>query len=130
MSKQHRFFKGFFYAGRGIIHGLKNEQNLVFHLIFAVLVIVAGIFFQISKVEWLILVLCFMIVPSLELLNSAIEETCDRLRDDLGLPYKATQWPRDLAAGAVLWSAIGSMVIGLIIFLPHVFEFATALLAQ
>lgn len=117
-QKEHSFFKGFVYAWQGIRRGFSTEFNLRLHLLVAMLVALLGWLCQLSTYEWLIIIFCFSIVPTIELINSAIEETCDKLRDDLGLPFAATKWPRDLAAGAVLWSALGSAIIGVIIFLP------------
>jgi diacylglycerol kinase len=119
-KKKHHFFKGFGYAGEGIARGFSTEFNLRFHMLAIVLVTLLGFVLGLATYEWLALVICFTIVPALEIVNSAIEETCDRLRDDLGLPFEATKWARDLAAGAVLWAAIGSAIVGLIIFVPKI----------
>jgi diacylglycerol kinase len=124
-EKKHNFFKGFLYAGAGLKHGL-GEFNLRVHILVAVLVVILGVVFHLEKAEWLAIILCLTLVPSLELINSAIEEVCDKLRDDLGLAYEATKHPRDLAAGAVLWGAVGSAVVGVIIFLPKIIYLCTA----
>ncbi len=119
------FIKGFDFAWQGIIWNFWNERNMRFHLIASVIALIFGLFFKISVTEWLILTIFFALIPALELVNSAVEATCDVLRDRLRLDYAATKLPRDLAAGAVLWAAIFAAIAGLIIFLPKITAFFT-----
>jgi diacylglycerol kinase len=56
-------------------------------------------------------------VIGLEMVNSAIEKTCDRItreKDDY------VRYVKDMAAGAVLWGSIGAAVVGGIIFVPKI----------
>jgi diacylglycerol kinase len=54
----HPFLKGFIYAMRGLVDGIRTQRNMRFHLAVTSLVIAAGIFFGVSHVEWLVLGLC------------------------------------------------------------------------
>ena len=119
-KKQTGFWKGFDFAWQGIVWNIWNERNMRIHLIILLVMTLMGVVFKIGLYEWLILLVFFALIPALELVNSAIESTCDILRDELKLDYKATKWPRDLAAGAVFWAAIGSILAGLMIFLPRI----------
>jgi len=69
--------------------------------------------------EWILLLLMIGLVMSAELINTAIEEVCNCMRDELGLKYKSSQRARDLAAGAVLVLAMLAALIGGIIFFPR-----------
>lgn len=119
MNKRLAAFK---YAFRGLFLGLRSEIHLKVHLVFALAVSCLGFYFEISKSEWLIILLCIGIVISAELFNSAIEQLADRITLENDAHIKAA---KDLAAGAVLITAIISLVIGLIIFIPHIWLLIT-----
>lgn len=114
-----KFFRGFVYAGRGIPDALQ-ERNMKVHLVVAMLVVALGVIFNISRVEWMILFLCIAGVMSLEMVNTALEEIANLVRDTDHLAYGATRRMRDMAAGAVLIMAISSAIIGGLIFLPKI----------
>jgi diacylglycerol kinase len=85
--------------------------------VIALLVIGAGIFFSISATEWMIILICFAVVLSFEIINSAIEKLCDLVCSDFNLIIKKV---KDMAASAVLLSAIITFIVGCIIFLPKI----------
>ena len=113
--KRHTFFGGFRYAFRGIITTLKEENNLLVQFCASMLVIVFSVFLRISPVEWcILLILCFLVM-ALEMVNTAIENICDKmtLEND-----NAIMRIKDIAAGAVLTMSICSVIVALTIFLP------------
>lgn len=114
-----KFLKSFRYAFQGILSGL-TQRNFRIHLVATLIIISASIFFQISIIEWLIVLLCIGLVLSVELFNTAIEQTCDLLKIKLKLGYSGTTIIRDLAAGAVLIVAVIAAIIGLVIFFPKI----------
>ncbi len=105
----------FKYAIEGIISTLKKERNMFIHFLVSILVVIAGIYVKLSVTEWLICLLLFALVFSLELINTAIESTVDlvTLKKD-----KKAKLAKDAAAGAVLIACIFASIIGIIIFLP------------
>jgi diacylglycerol kinase len=105
----------FKHAINGITHVFKNEQNFKIHSIAAILVIIAGFFFSIDKTEWMIIIIAITSVITLELLNSAIEYLCNFVSPDYNNKIKII---KDASAGAVLISAIGAFILGLVIFVP------------
>lgn len=117
-----RFLKSLKYACSGIVRSVE-EGNMKIHMTVSVLVILAGMYFQISRTEWVVIFLCFGMVWSAETMNTAIEDLCDVIKEELNLGYAKTKWPRDLAAGAVLAAAGISALIGLWIFVPRMFHF-------
>ncbi len=109
--------QSFGYAGRGIGLVVSKEANMKIHLAVAVLVVMAGFYFQISIAEWIACLFCFGLVFTTEMINTAIENVVD-----LASPkqHELARNAKDIAAGAVLVSAIVSAAIGLIIFVPKV----------
>jgi diacylglycerol kinase len=110
--------KSFSNAFRGLLLLLKNERNFKIHLIAFVGVCSLGFYLDISKSEWIAVLLCSALVLSLEGLNSSIEKLCDL--------YSVTKDERirnikDIAAGAVLVAAIVAAVVAGLVFLPYLF---------
>jgi len=117
--KHHRLDESICFALSGIWQAVKSERNVKIEIGFAVSVAFAGFLFGISQTEWLALIIMIFTVISAEVLNSAIEGVCNVVRDEDHLSYEKTRVARDMAAGAVLLLAMGSVVLGLVIFLPY-----------
>lgn len=112
------FLRSMRFALNGIYHFFRRERNGQIQGVIAVLVIAAGVFFKVSRMEWLALLLCTGLVIGLEMLNSAIERICNLYSTEF---HPAIKIIKDVAAAAVLWSAIVSLFVGLIVFMPYVF---------
>lgn len=108
-------------AFSGFLRTLKSERNIKIHLSVAPLVLLLGVLVNLSRIEWLIIILLVFVIFAAETFNSAIEEICNLLRKKLSLDYEETKLIRDVSAGAVLLLAIASVIIGLIIFTPRLF---------
>ncbi|ANU23518.1 diacylglycerol kinase family protein [Planococcus donghaensis] len=113
-----RFFRSFWFAAQGIGTALKREQNIRFHLIAAIIVVIAGWLTVLSYAEWLVIILLIAGMIALEMVNSAIERVVDLVTAEL---HPLAKQAKDMAAGAVLVFAAASAIIGLIIFLPKWF---------
>ena len=107
------------YAISGLKYGFIYTKNLHIDLVVALLVIIFGFIFNVSLIEWVVLLLCISSVISLEFINTAIEEAVNLSTEDIHPLAKAS---KDVAAGAVLFSSIMSAIIGLIIFIPKFIE--------
>lgn len=118
-NHRHTLVECMKFAWSGIIEVFRDERNIRIEIGLTVLTILAGFFFGITKTEWAILVLTIFGVLSLEIMNSAVEEVCNYLRDKFKLTYGETKLARDVAAGSVLLFSIGSVIIGLLVFLPY-----------
>ena len=112
-----KFFKSFTYAWQGIQYCFKTQMNFKVHLVLLFLVMIAGILLKISNIEWLFIIGCSALVLSLELINTAIEFLCDIVTKEIHPSIKII---KDLGAAAVLLTAAGSVIIGLVIFLPKI----------
>ena len=109
--------KSFYYAFQGIKVNILTERNLAIHFCVMLLVIVCGFTFKISTTEWLICILLFGFVITLELMNTAIETAIDICKPEISPKAKLA---KDTAAGAVLVVAIVAVVVGIIIFGPKI----------
>jgi len=115
-SRYHRVL-AFKYAFEGIRDAIRHEPNLKFHLFFALLVIIAGFFFQISLLDWIVVLIMIGLVITLELTNTAIEAVVDSFTEK---EHPSAKYAKDIAAGAVMIVALVSVIVGLIIFLPYI----------
>ncbi|MFC3931811.1 diacylglycerol kinase family protein [Streptococcus dentapri] len=109
------------FALTGILTAFKEERNMRKHALSAVLVLLAGLIFQISAIEWLFLLLAIFLVITFEIINSAIENVVD-LASDYHFSMLAKH-AKDMAAGAVLMISGYAVVTGFIIFIPKVWDF-------
>ncbi|MBN2586495.1 MAG: diacylglycerol kinase family protein [Candidatus Fermentibacteraceae bacterium] len=113
MKKRFRSFK---YAMRGIWTLLATQSNARIHLAALVTVVAAGLIMDISLVEWALITLSVALVFSAEAMNSALEFLADHTAPQW---HDSVQKAKDLAAGAVLLAALGALVVGLLVFVPH-----------
>ena len=111
--------KSFQHAFCGILTSFVIGRNIKVHYIAALAAILGGLYFGISKVEFLIILLVSTQVICLEMVNTAIERTVDLVTVEYHLYAKIA---KDIAAGAVLVAAIFATIIGGIIFLPYIFK--------
>ena len=117
MKKEKNIINSFKYAFEGIFTALKAEKNMKIHFIIMILVIILGIILKISRIEWIICIILFGFVISLELINTAIENTVDLITQEKNPKAKIA---KDVSAGAVLIAAITAVVVGFIIFVPKI----------
>ena len=116
-KKSRNLIDSFKYAFEGLFFGLKTIKNIRIHLLFTVIVLIGGVFFKITKIEWLICLIFIGLVISLELMNTAVEETVNLAMPNI---HPVAKVAKDMAASAVLVSAIAAFIAGVIIFLPKV----------
>jgi len=106
----------FGYAIRGLAYALRTQQTLRIHLGIAVAVAGLIVWLQVSVLEAAILVVAIVLVVTTELLNTAVEVLVDLLveRNRNVLAKMA----KDIAAGAVLVTAVGAAIVGILILGP------------
>ncbi|MFJ7735344.1 diacylglycerol kinase family protein [Lysinibacillus sp. NPDC097287] len=112
-----KFIRSFGYAFCGIVTACK-EQNFKSHIISAVIVLIAGFFTGLSRIEWFIVLILIALIFALEMMNTAIERVVDLASPNI---HPLAKQAKDIAAGAVLVFAVFSAIIGLLIFLPKWF---------
>jgi len=110
-------FKSFKYANEGILTAFKIGRNIKVHYLVSLIVIGLSIFFDVTKIEFMILLLVIAQVICLEMVNTAIERVVDLATKERCLYAKIA---KDVAAGAVLFSAFVAVIIGIMIFMPYI----------
>lgn len=113
------FFRSVRYAFTGIYNFFRSERNGQIQGVMAMVVCIAGAVLHIRRMEWVALLLCMLIVISLEMINSSIERLCDLHSVDY---HPAIKHIKDVAAGAVLWAALFTAITGAIVFIPHLWR--------
>ena len=109
--------KSFTYAGRGLWIFLKTTHNAWLQLFIFTVAIFFGFYFNVTNIEWIALILVGGLVLASEAFNTAIEIDMD-LTSPEHHPYARDT--KDVAAGAVLISAITAVVVGIIIFWHYI----------
>ena len=115
--KKQSIIKSFANAFNGLTYFFTNDRNGQIHLCAVLLVSLSGFYLQVSLQEWIVLLLCFAVVISIEMCNHGLEKLCDLVNP---AQHPTIKIIKDVAAAAVLWSAIISVLIGLLIFLPKI----------
>ena len=111
-------YKSFYYAISGLFLGIKKERNIKIHFIAMIFVTIFGILIKISALEWIICVILFGLVISLEYVNTAIETTVDLVTSEYN---EKARIAKDTSAAAVMFISIAALIVGLIIFVPKIF---------
>ena len=114
LQKRINSFK---YAFKGIGRLFRTQVNAWIHLVAASCVAAAGLYFDISTIEWCICVIAVGGVLSAEAFNTALEDLTDLVSPD---HHPLAGHVKDLAAGAVLLFSIGAATAGILIFLPKI----------
>jgi diacylglycerol kinase (ATP) len=109
--------RSFQHAIRGVLRMIQCQHNAWIHATATLLVVCAGFLFRISSTDWCWIVLAISIVWTAEALNTAFEFLADAASPDF---HPLVRDAKDVAAGAVLITAIAAVILGAIIFWPHV----------
>ncbi len=107
-----RWIKSANHAIEGLLHAAKTQRHMRYHLYAAVIILLSSFVLGISWSEFTVLIILSVVVLSVEMLNTSIELITDVLFKDYDERAKAI---KDIAAGAVLITAIGAVFIGYII---------------
>ena len=110
--------KSFTHAFNGLRIVFSEEHNAKIHLFAAVIAVILGFILGITSMEWVVIVFAITLVISMEIINSSIENIADFISPERNEMIKKI---KDLSAAAVLVSAMGALIVGLIIFLPKIF---------
>jgi diacylglycerol kinase len=116
MDYDKSLFGSFKYAFEGVLHALKHNRNLRIDFIAALLVIALSIAFHTSPYEKGVLGITILLVVCSEMINTSLEEMVNLITSE---HRKEAKVAKDVAAGMVLVSAVGSVFIGIFIFAPY-----------
>lgn len=117
MSTVHNLSRSFKYAIDGITTAFRNEPNLKIHFSAALIATVAAIILKFSIIEWIILSFTIVLVITLELINTVLETLVDMISPEYRHEAKVA---KDVSAAMVLISAVFSIIVGLLLFVPKI----------
>jgi diacylglycerol kinase len=119
-NKTRRYFNArrnaFAYAIAGISEAWRNEAHLRIHAAATTLVIVSGLHFNITALEWVAVTICCGLVVILELINTAIEKLCDLVVHGQN---PVVRYIKDISSASVMLACIVSVIVGAIVFVPY-----------
>ena len=119
VNKDNTFFTGRLksigFAVKGAIKLVTTEHSVLVQSSIAVLMTVAGFYYNITATEWMFQILVFGLVLSIEGLNTAVEKIADFIHPEF---HNKIGFIKDIAAGAVLFAALAAIAIGLLIYVP------------
>lgn len=118
-EKDNSFIKGRFksvgFAVKGAFKLITTEHSVMVQSSLAVLMIIAGFYFGISREEWMMQILAFGLVLSVEALNTAVEKIADFIHPEF---HNKIGFIKDIAAGGVMFAAMAAVAVGLLIYVP------------
>lgn len=103
----------FNFAINGLITAVGTERNIKIHYGAAIIILFSSLFFDLTRVEYMILLMTITLVIVTELINTAIEKTIDLITEEY---HQLAKVVKDIAAGAVLLSAINAVAVGYLLF--------------
>ena len=110
------------YAFSGLWQSFRKEKHMQLHALSAIFVIAAGLYFQITRFEWITVLGCIALVMITEIINSGIEKICDMITKEI---HHTIKYIKDVSAAAVLLACIFAVVVGVIVFWPYIRLFLT-----
>lgn len=108
--------RSFGYAGEGVWVMLRTQPNFVVHTCAAILALTLGALLGLSPTEFAIIVATIALVLIIECFNTALETLCDIVSPDF---HPLVKRAKDISAAAVLIGALGSLVIAVVVYGPH-----------
>ena len=106
------------FALKGAIKLITTEHSVMVQSSLALLMIIAGFYFGITRIEWMFQIIVFGLVLSVEGLNTAVEKIADFIHPEY---HERIGFIKDIAAGAVFFAAMTAIAIGCIIYFPYLF---------
>lgn len=113
MKKARTLAESFFYAISGILYAFKTQRNIKIHFMVAILIIIISFLLKLNTIELLIVFLTIAMVLTAEMINTAIEAVVDMFTQEY---HPLGRVAKNVAAGAVLISALNAVIVGYLIF--------------
>src|SRR5579872_4154338 len=117
MSNKPNIHQSFKFAFEGIRFTFKYNRNIRIHIVIAILVIIASVLLQINAFEAGMICIMILLVICTEMINTVVEEVVNMITKEYRLEAKVA---KDVAAAMVLVTAIGAVIVGLFVFIPHI----------
>lgn len=115
--KSRNFYASLRNAASGVVYALASQRNMKIHLLASLMVIAAGLFFGLNRIEWTLIILTITVVWAAEILNTSLEELVDIISPQYDIRAGRV---KNLSAGAVLVAALGAVLVGIMVFGPRI----------
>ena len=112
-----RFLKSFVNSFNGLKYAYLHEQSLLLHALLVIIVLISGFYFQISKMQWAILLIVLAMIMITELINTAIEATVDLVTDEY---HELAKIAKDCGSAAAFVSSMLAVGLYAYVFLPKI----------
>lgn len=127
MPSDGGIIRKFAWAIAGLMAVIGEEQNMKIHLIAAAIAVGTGWILGLERVEWGLLFIAITLVLMAEVINTAIERTIDLIAPQY---HPLAEKAKNMAAGAVLLSALAAVILGVIVFGPHLLDIIALIIEQ
>jgi len=112
-----KFIRSFGYAFEGLYLAVTLDQNVRFHLVAGIFVLTLSVVLKLNQIEFLMVLFAIFFVIITEMVNTAIEEMTNLIIKEHRMEAKIA---KDVAAAAVLLSAVFALIVGIVIFVPKI----------
>lgn len=120
MTKAANLKESFHYAVSGFAHCFRHERNFRIHLALGIVALLLALVLKVSFTELAILLLIVALVISSEMINTAVENIIDLVSPEY---HPLAKVIKDVFAGAVLFVCVTAVLIGIVIFVPYLYQF-------
>jgi len=117
LGPRRSLLHSFNWAFEGIVYALRYERNMQIHFALALLVLLAALFFSLTRLEIIALLVAISFVLIAEMINTAIEQLMDMVTDEHDPRAKIA---KDVAAGAVLVAALNAVAVAYLVFYTRI----------
>ena len=114
----HSIFDVLKYSINGIVSYAKEGKSIIIYIFCAIVEIILGFEYRINGLEWILIICILGFILSIELINTAIEKTCDAITKDYNELIKIA---KDCGSGATFVVFIVAIILNIIIFAPKVY---------
>ena len=125
--KVKKLVDSFNYAIEGIIYSIRTQRNMKIHMIATIIVLSATFFYDLSRIELLIITMTITLVIVAEMINTAVECAIDATTN---FYHPLAKIAKNVAAGAVLITAINAVLVGYVIFWDRLTPFNRTMMAK
>ncbi|WP_291637721.1 diacylglycerol kinase [Clostridium sp.] len=125
--KVKKLVDSFNYAIEGIIYSIRTQRNMKIHMIATIIVLTAAFFFNLSKIELLIITITITLVIVAEMINTAVECAIDATTN---FYHPLAKIAKNVAAGAVLVTSVNSVLVGYVIFWGRITPFNMTIMSK
>lgn len=128
LSHGQKFLKGFDYAYEGLVWAINHEKNMKFHMFALAILLVASLFFNLSRVEMITLVFAVCFVLAFELINTSVEQAVNLASK--GKYSSFAKASKDLAAAATFIAAFNALFVAYLIFFDKFIDFYNSVIVR